>query len=343
MMIRNAFASVLFAICLVLPARAMTERSPAAQRVVLAVDGINDTRNLPALLAERLGYFRAEGLTVTLVDAPADPSPADLMADGRADGAVAYYHHTFMSQAIDHTVTQAVVVMGVTPGLRVMVAERLRATVKAVSDLKGLKIYTGGSNSGKTTTANWLMLHAGYDIQDYTAVPLLPRDEMVRALKDGRADAIVAHEPDAGYYLASGIAFELADVATVEGTRKNLGSVFPSTSLYLPRSYIDAHPQIVQQLVNAFLKAITYIQGHDARGIAAVLSPKAGGKDRDALFSLIAKDKAMFATDGLMPADAARGEWRAMTALKAKYAAIKLAETFTNKFVEQAHAGQPPR
>src|SRR5579872_5729787 len=76
------------------------------ERVVLAVDGVEQPRNLPALVAERLGYFRDAGLTVTLVDAPADPSPAKLMADGRADGAIAYFHHTFMSQTDNDSITR---------------------------------------------------------------------------------------------------------------------------------------------------------------------------------------------------------------------------------------------
>src|SRR5438270_13644455 len=105
-------------------------------RIVLAVDGIEQPRNLPALLAERLGYFRDAGLTVTLVDAPADPSPAKLMADGRADGAVAYFHHTFMSQTEDGSITRSVVLLGVAPGERLLVSTRLRGRVHSVRDLK---------------------------------------------------------------------------------------------------------------------------------------------------------------------------------------------------------------
>src|ERR1051326_6225138 len=105
-------------------AAATTAARPA--RIVLAVDGIEQPRNLPALLAERLGYFREAGVTVTLVDAPADPSPAKRLADGRADGAIAYFHHTFMSQVEDGVVTRAVVTLGLAPGERLMVASRLR-------------------------------------------------------------------------------------------------------------------------------------------------------------------------------------------------------------------------
>jgi len=183
-------------IAVALFATALTHNAAIAQgaapfpRVVIAVDGTDQTRNLPVLLAERLGYFTAEGLAVTLVDAPAEPSPIQLMADGRADGAVAFYHHTFMSQATDHLVTQAVVTMGISPGLKVIVASRLKDQVHGLADLKGKRIYTGGGNSGKTTTANWIALRYGYGVGGYTALEPTDRNAMAAALRDGIADAI---------------------------------------------------------------------------------------------------------------------------------------------------------
>ncbi len=327
---------------------AATCLSPAARaapatptRVVLAVDGTGETRNLPVLLAERLGYFRDEGLIVTLVDSPAEPSPAELMKDGRADGAVAFYHHTFMSQVDDHMTTQAVVAMGMTPALKLMVAERLRGKVKTLADLKGLRIYAGGPNSGKTTTANWLVIHSGAAIADYTRLANVERDAMAEALRAGKADAIVSHQPDADFYEATGAAFSLADLASVEGTKQALGSVFPSTTLYMPSAYIAAHPEAVQHLVNACLKALAYLNAHTPAEIAAALPPKMVGKDRAAYIRLLSEDKQMFASDGTMPAAAAQAEWQTMTAQLPKYAAVRLADTYTNSFVEHARPTSP--
>ena len=306
-------------------------RSP---RVVLAVDGIGQTRNLPVLVAERLGYFRDEGLTVTLVDAPGEPTPAQLMADGRADGAVAFYHHTFMTQADDHFVTQAVVVMGGSPQLKLVVASRLRGSVHDAADLAGLKIYTGGRNSGKTTATNWLASRAGFGATGYTPLAPTTRQAMAAALRDGTADAIVAHEPDASYYVRSGAGFALADLSSVSGTREALGSVYPSTTLYFPAPYIAAHPETVQHLVDACLRAITFINGHSAADIAGVLPPKVVGNDRAAFVRLLDEDKKGFATDGRMCRDAARQEWRVMSDLTPKYRDIQFEQTFTDKFVD---------
>ena len=305
-------------------------------RLVLGIDGVEHTRNLPALIAERLGYFHDEGLTVTLVDAVADPSPAQLMKDGRADGAVAFYHHTFRTQA-DGLPTQAVLVMGATPQLKLLVAKRLSDRVKKVSDLRGMKIFTGGVNSGKTTSMNWLAARAGFGPKDYTALPLAPRDKMATALRDGAADAIIAHEPDIDFYLKSGVATELADLYSVPGTKAALGDIYPSTTLFLPKAYIDAHPDVVQAAVNALVRALAYINGHSAEEIAAVLPARMIGSDRAAFLNLLAADKLAFMSDGRLSLNAARQQLSAMTSVSPHYASVKLDETYTNRFVDRAH------
>ena len=315
----------------------------ARPRVVLAVDGVAETRNLPVLIAERLSYFRDEGLTVTVVDAPAEPSPATLMADGRVDGAVAFYHHTFMSQTDNQMTTQAVVLMGATPGLKFMGAARLRLALKGPSDLKGRVIYAGGSNSGKTTALNWMMMHAGLTISDFKRLPNVAADVMGKGLAEGAADAIMSHEPDADKYEADGAAFPIADLETPAGTTAALGSIFPSTTLYMPEAYITANPDTVQHLVNALLRSMRFINSHSAAEIAKALPDKAAGKDKAAFLKLLDEDKAMFSTDGRFPEAAVRQELLVMTAQTSKYAKVRLDDTYTNRFVDQAKVNTEAR
>lgn len=310
------------------------DAAPAARpRVVLAVDGVEQPRNLPAIVAERLGYFKDAGLTVTLVDAPADPSAATLMADGRADGAVAYYHHTFMSQSDGKAVTRVLVTLGITPGERLMVAARLKDKVHSVADLKGMKIITGGRNSGKTTATTWAFIHAGLNGRDYVSMPLLPSEKAAKALADGSADAIMAHDPDASYLEASGAAYQLLDLATPGGTRAALGTVYPSTALYMPATYIAGHPDEARKLVAALLRSLSFIESHDAQAIVAILPAKAGGRDRAAFVRQVAFDKQMFGGNGATDASAAAAELQAMTALNPLYAKVNLGETFSNAFL----------
>ncbi len=324
-----------FAVCLTGALRA--EPVPPGARAVLVVDGIKEVRNLPAIVAERLGYFKDEGLTVTLAELRDEAPTEELLFDGRADGAVAFYHHTILSQA-EGKLTEAVITMGGSPGLKVMVANRVKDQIKTVADLKGRKIFTGGANSGKTTAANWLFVHAGFSAKDFTGLPLLPREEMAAALKDGRADAIVAHEPDATYYQAEGVASVFVDLTSVAETKKHLGSVFPTTALYMTNAFVAAHPALTQKLVNAFYRSNQFINTHSAAEILAVLPKEVAGKLQPAAVyaNNLKEDMQMFATDGRLDVAAATTEWKVMANYAKKFTGVKIAETYTNEFVDAA-------
>ena len=313
------------------------EPVPPGTRVVLVVDGIKEVRNLPAILAERLGYFRDEQLTVTLMEIRDEVSSEELLMDGRADGAVAFYHHTILSQA-EGKFTKAVITLGGSPAVKVMVASRLKDQVRTVADLKGRKIFTGGPNSGKTTAANWLFVHAGLTAKDFTGLPLLPRDQMAAALKDGRADAIVAHEPDATFYEQEGVASTFADLTSVAETKKHLGSVFPTTALYMANSFVAAHPALTQKLVNALYRSNQFINTHRAEEILAVLPKEIAGKTQplETYARNLAEDMPMFATDGRLDEAAATTEWKVMANYAKKFTGVKIVETYTNEFVDAA-------
>ena len=122
-------------------------------KIVLAVDGIKVVRNLPVLLASHLGYFRAEGLDVTLKETSASAEVDAMLADGRVAGMVAYYHHTIVAQSEGRD-CESVVTMAVTPGYSLLIANQLKGSVKSLADLKGRRIISGGPHSAKATSAN---------------------------------------------------------------------------------------------------------------------------------------------------------------------------------------------
>lgn len=337
---------ILSAVTCLLALTHQAHAAPGAEnQIALAVDGVTQTRNLPVLLAERLGYFHDEGLDVRLINAPAKPTPLDLLNDGSADGAVAYYHHTFMSRTDAKLDTEAVVVLGISPGEKLLLASRLRDRVRTPDDLKNLRIFTGGANSGKTTAMNALILHDGLSLADYVALKPTSQTDTAKALVDGAADAVVAHEPDASAYVASGAAFVYADFNSRAGVLASLGTLYPSTSLYLPTAWVEAHPDQVQHLVNACLRALVFIRTHSAAEIAGALPVADTGPDPQAYIARLVSDKLMFDGDGLMPSEGARMELDAMAELNPIYRGIDVATTYTDRFVANspdAAALKPP-
>jgi len=305
------------------------------ERIVLLVDEIKAIRNFPVVLAERLGYL--DGVTVMNIrdDAP----PAQMLADGRVDAVMAYYHHNVVSRAAGGDF-EAVVTLGVTPGVKVLVSKQARDRYRTPADLKGSRIVAGGAGSSKTTVANALLLAGGHGIGDYTRIPNESKDKIVEALRSGSADLVVAPVPDGAYYESQGVASEFADLTTAERTRKVLGGLFPSSTVYMTGERVKAHPEIAQRLASAFVRTLQYIHTHSADEIAALIPEQITGPDRAAWLKTLKQEIPMFAGDGRMPEGAAEQEWRVLAELNPKYRPVKVEETYTNAFVERALHGR---
>jgi len=311
---------------------------PAQQRIVLLVDEIKAIRNFPVVLAERLGYL--EGVTVMNIrdDAPT----AEMLMNGRVDAVMAYYHHTVVNRAAGRNF-EAVVTLGVTPGTKVLVANHARDKYRTPKDLAGSRIIAGGAGSSKTTVANALLLAGGHAISDYTRIANESKDKIAAMLRSGGADLVVAPTPDGAYYEAQGVATVFADLTTAETTRKFLGALFPSSTIYMTSERVKAHPEIAQRLADGFVRTLRFIHSHSPEEILAVIPPEISGPDRVAYLRTLKEEIPMFAGDGRMPTGAAEQERRVLAELNPSYKQVRVEETYTNTFVDAALRGGDAR
>jgi len=311
-------------------------KSPAQPlRIVLLVDEIRAIRNFPAIVAERLGYLEGDGIVVTMMNIRNEVPTADMLMDGRVDAVMAYYHHNIVndSQGRDF---EAIVTLGVTPGAKVLVANQAKDRYKSVADLKGSRIVAGGDGSSKTAVANALLLAGGHKVADYVRIRNESKDKIAAALRAGEADLVVAPTPDGDYYQALGIATVFADLTTVEGTRRHLGALFPTSTVYMRSERVKTHPEIAQHLATAFARTLQWINSHTPEEIAAVVPPDFMDKDRAAYLKIHKEQIAMFKTDGRMPQDGAENEWRVLSEANPKYKSVRVPDTYTNRFVDTA-------
>lgn len=315
---------------------ALQAAEPAPLPVVLAVDGLNVVRNLPVLLTERLGYFREEGLAVTFKETAVTPEIDAQLVDGRVTGMVAYFHHTIVAQVEEGISAQCVVTLAITPGYKVLVAPRVAGEIKTTADLKGRRIISGGPHSAKTTSANWIIQHAGLKKSDYTRLGTGDKKEIAAQLRDGAADLVVAPEPDASNYVAQGVGVPFLDLYSVAGTKTAVGSVFPTSVLYMSTRYIAAHPEVTQKLANAFVRTLKFINRHSVDEISRLVPEMSSGPNQPP--AVLREGVKMFATDGRMPGEAAYAQARVIAAQFPEYKDAKIAETFTNAFVDVALA-----
>lgn len=309
--------------------------SAAPNRIVLLVDEYKAIRNFPIILAERLGYLNDGNQIVTVMNIRDDVFHAPMLMDGRIDAVMAYYHHNIVSQS-EGRYSEAIITLGVTPGQKVLVSNQAKDKFKTLADLKGSRFIAGGAGSSKSTVANLLMLEGGHKLGDYTRLGTDGKDKNVDALRSGAADFVVAPTPDGSFYESQGVATVFADLTTVEGTRKHFGTLFPTSTVFMKSERVKSNPEIAQHLANAFVRTLRYINSHTPEEILAVIPVEISGKDRVTYLNVLKEAIPMFANDGTMPVDGAEKEWRVLSEFNPKYKSVKLEQTYTNKFVNEA-------
>lgn len=334
-MMRSTFIAVCFALVLLLPlAVSNANAASPPRRIVVVVDGISAIRNFPVVLAERLGYLKNDKFAVTLMDIRHDVPIDSMVADGSVDAAIAYYHHTVAAHA-DGTPMAAIVTLGVTPGAKIMVSNRLRDRYRTPADLKGARIVAGGPYSAKTTVANQLLITGGHMPGDYVRIRHESKTETAAMLREGKADLVVARTPDGSFYEEAGVATLFLDLTTVDGTRSVLGGLFPTNAIYMRNDRIEKDPEIARHLAQAFVRTLAYIRSHRAGDIAKLIPDEIAGKDRNAYLKALSECMAMYDNDGKMPVDGAEREFRTLLAANPRYRSVPLDSTYTNRFVDE--------
>jgi NitT/TauT family transport system substrate-binding protein len=101
---------------------------------------------------------------------------------------------------------------------------------------------------------------------------------------------------------------------------------------------VTAHHDEVQHLVNAFVKALRFIDTHSAQEIAATLPNDALGGDRALYVATLQESKSMFVADGVMPASGPANVLRVMRMASRSVGTkpIDLSRTFTTEFARGA-------
>jgi NitT/TauT family transport system substrate-binding protein len=306
-------------------------------------------------LADSLGYFKQEGIEIVRVDLEKLMHEDYLMQEplmkGQIDAAYHWFNHVIFGVRHGFPV-KAVMVFNDAPGMKVMVANRVKGEVRNAADFKGKRVAEGAGYGTKSVINGYMTGKAGLPAGSYTPVMLEKKgreEAVLQGLKDGKVDIMTFEEPISSNLLGTGLATTLYDLSSGTKTAKVLGAPFPAQSLIMSPEYIKQHPDTVQHLVNALVRSMRFINAHNADEIAAKLpADYFAGKDRAAEVKLIRDTLGTFAHSyAFTPAEvklatdinlssgfdkSVEGRWRA-TGDKSK---VRADELYTNRFVEKA-------
>src|SRR5947209_10478531 len=131
--------------------------SSGTTQVKIMVGGLSKQIYLPNELTQQLGYFKQEGLDVTLIDEASGQSSENEVLAGQVDAGSGSYNHTIELQAKGKQM-QSVVLLNVATGEAEIVSVKEANQIHSVSDLKGKNLGVTELGSG-TQTLTTALLH----------------------------------------------------------------------------------------------------------------------------------------------------------------------------------------
>jgi NitT/TauT family transport system substrate-binding protein len=309
--------------------------------VKIMVGGIDKVIYLPAKLTEQLGYFKAEGLNVQLLTEPSGATAENVLIAGDVQGVVGFYDHTIDLQTKGKCI-ESVVQFADVPGEVEIVSTDKAATIKGPSDFKGKKLGVTSPGSSTDFLTQYLTTKGGLKKGDYTTVKAGAGQTFIAAIDNGGIDAGMTTDPTAAQLVSTGKGKVLLDMRTEDGAKAALGGLYPASSLYMDCAWVQANPEAVQKLANAFVKTLRWIDGHQPSEIAAKMPPEYAAGNPQLYVKAVTDSIGMFNGDGLMKEEGAKNVLEVLSQfspnVKGKKDQVDLSKTYTTAYVSKVAA-----
>src|SRR2546423_6737702 len=208
--------------------------SSGTTQVKIMVGGLSKQIYLPNMLTKQLGYFKQQGLDVTLIDEASGQSSENEVLAGQVDAGSGSYNHTIELQASGKQM-QAVVLLNVAPGEAEIVSAKAASQIHSVADLKGKNLGVTELGSGTQTLTTALLRNAGISPDQVHFVPVGAGDTFIAALQQGKIDGGMTTEPTISRVLSTGVGKVLVDLRSPESTQAALGGAYPFINLVLKK------------------------------------------------------------------------------------------------------------
>jgi len=310
--------------------------------LTLAVGGKNLLYYLPLTVAEQLGYFKAEGLDLKIVDFAGGSQALRALVGGSADVVSGAFEHTVNMQAKGQHL-RAVALMGRAPQIVLGVNPKTMPNFKTVADLKGKRIGVTAPGSSTNVMANFVLAKAGLKPSDVSIVGVGAGSGAIAAMRSGQIDAMSNLDPVITQLTRSHDLKIVSDTRIVAEAEKVFGGPMPAACLYLPQSFVDKHPRTVQALANAIVRADKWIQAAGAGDIIKAVPEAYLLGDRAVYIDAFLAAKGALSADGLFPDKGAETAFRALASIDPEIAkaTLDLKAVFTNDFAKAANAKYP--
>jgi NitT/TauT family transport system substrate-binding protein len=209
---------------------------------------------LPLTIAERNGYFKAEGLDVEIQDFPGGAKALQALLGGSLDVVSGAYEHTISQQAKGQAI-EALVLQGQYSGIVLALPKAKAASYKSPADLKGMKIGVTAPGSSTNMFVNILLAKAGLKPDAASIIGVGAGAGAVAIMKRGEIDALSNLDPVISQLESDGTITPVIDTRTEKGMQDVYGGAYAAGCIYAPADFAKKNPRTAQAIVNAMVRA----------------------------------------------------------------------------------------
>ncbi len=288
-------AAAILAIMLAGPAGAQGLEKP---KLTIGVGGKPLIYYLPLTIAERNGYFKAEGLDVEILDFPGGAKALQALLGGSVDVVSGAYEHTISQQAKGQSI-EALVLEGQYPGIVLALPKAKAATYKSPADLKGMKIGVTAPGSSTNMFVNILLAKSGLKPDAVSIIGVGAGAGAVAIVKRGEIDALSNLDPVIAQLESDGTIVPVVDTRTEQGVKDVYGGAYAAGCIYAPPEFVSKNPRTAQAVVNAMVRALRFIQNSSIDQVVAAVPPEYY-TDKALYKAALEKNIATFRHDGFI-------------------------------------------
>jgi NitT/TauT family transport system substrate-binding protein len=314
------------------------EAAPEKAKLVLAVGGKSALYYLALTIAERLGYFKDEGLDVEIQDFAGGSKSVQALIGGSVDVVAGAYEHTIRMQMLGQQV-QAFALIGRGMQLAIGITAKQADKVKSAKDVKGMKFGVSAPGSSTHMLLNYWIAKAGLKPSDVAVIGTGAGASVIAAVGNGEIDGIAQSDPVFTMLERKGVIKAVVDTRTTQGNLDTFGGPMPAATLNSKVDFIQRNPGTVQALANAIVRADKWLQRAAPEEVVKVVPENYLLGDKDLYLAALNNVHEVLSPDGLMPEDgpAVCLKFLAASDTNIKPEKIKLEQTWTNEFAKRAN------
>ena len=235
----------------------------------------------PQYVAIEEGYFKDEGLDLTLVTGFGADKTMTAVISGEAD--IGFMGAEASVYAYQEGATDAVVNFAqLTQRAGNFLVAREEMPDFKWEDLTDKKVLGGRKGGMPEMVFEYILRKNGLDPQkDLTIDQSIDFGSTAAAFTgDTSADFTVEFEPSATALEKEGAGYVVASLGVDSG-------YVPYTSYNAKTSYMEKNPEIIQKFTNALQKGMEYVQSHTPEEIAEVIAPQFAETDLDTVTAIV--------------------------------------------------------